>query len=83
MDMCTGIPLKSAGHPLAANPCTELEDRGGRQQVEMEGGWWEVGGAGPASAPGWRDEPTSCVLDGKQGNGSADVSILRTPREGG
>lgn len=82
MDMCTGIPLKSAGHPLAANPCTELEGLGGRQQVEMEGGVVGRGGQVQPQPPAGEMSPRPVCSTGN-GNGSGDVSILRAPREGG
>lgn len=50
--------------------------------LREDGGKWE-GGAGPASAPANETSPSPVVFNWKQGNGSADVSILKLPREGG
>lgn len=47
-----------------------------------DGGKWE-GAAGPALALANDMSASPGVFNWKQGNGSADVSILELPREGG
>lgn len=71
-------------HPLAAHPRTELEDLDGRQQVGIvggrDGGRWVGEGVQPQPWP-TEVSPRPTVFNGKQGNGSADVSILESPEK--
>lgn len=72
-------PIKMAGPTFWQPSCTQNQ----RTRLGLRGNGVAGWGAGPAPVPANEMCPSLTAFISKQGHGSADVSILQLPREGG